>query len=88
MFVLVVMWGTLKWRWLRHCARRQKAFGSVLDEVIKCFQFTISLQPHYGPGVYSGSNRNGNQKMFLEVKSGRRKADNLTAFCEPTVYKM
>jgi hypothetical protein len=31
-----------------------------------------SFQPHYGPGVYSASNRNGYQESLWGVKSGRR----------------
>jgi hypothetical protein len=38
-------------------------------------------------GVDSPSNRNEYQESFWEVKGGRlvRKADNLTAICEPNV---
>jgi hypothetical protein len=45
-----------------------------------------SFQPHYGPGVDSASNRNEYQESSLGV-IGRpaRKADNLTAICEPIV---
>jgi hypothetical protein len=35
-----------------------------------------SLQPHYGPGAYSASDRNEYQKMFLKSKALlMRKAD-------------
>jgi hypothetical protein len=45
-----------------------------------------SSQPHYGPGVDSASNRNEYQEPSWGSK-GRpaRKADNLTAICEPIV---
>jgi hypothetical protein len=45
-----------------------------------------SFQPHYGPGVNSASNRNEYQEPSWGGK-GRpaRKADNLTAVCEPIV---
>jgi hypothetical protein len=39
-----------------------------------------SFQPHYGPGVDSASNRNEYQE-----ERPARKADNLTAICEPIV---
>jgi hypothetical protein len=46
-----------------------------------------------GPGVYSASNRNGTRIikiiMFLEGQVRQvRRADNLTAICEPTVQTM
>jgi hypothetical protein len=53
------------------------------------FSIYLILPAALGPGVYSTSNRNEYQKqkiMFLE--SGARpvrKADKLTAICEPTV---
>jgi hypothetical protein len=45
------------------------------------------FQPHYGPGVDSASNRNEYKESSWGVKDGRpaRKADNLTAICEPIV---
>jgi hypothetical protein len=53
------------------------------------FTVDLNLQPHYGPGVDSASNRRV-PGIFLGVKGGRQafKTDNLTAICEPTVYKM
>jgi hypothetical protein len=44
------------------------------------------IQPHYGPGVDWASNRNEYQESSWGSK-GRpaRKADNLTAICEPIV---
>jgi hypothetical protein len=46
----------------------------------------LSFQPHYGPGFDSASNRNEYQEPSWGGK-GRpaRKADNLTAICEPIV---
>jgi hypothetical protein len=46
--------------------------GSIPDEIIELFQFMQSFQPHYEPGVCSGSNRNEYQKTFLVVMRGRR----------------
>jgi hypothetical protein len=48
-------------------------------------QFTRSFQPHYGLGVYSASNRNEYQKIFLSKAGPARKADNVIAICEPIV---
>jgi hypothetical protein len=64
------------------CAISRKVESSSPDEVTEFFQFTESFQPHYGPGVYSASNRNEYQKIFL---GKAQKADNLTAVCEPIV---
>jgi hypothetical protein len=63
----------------------RKVAGSVPDEVI-FFQLSWSFQSHYGPGVDSASNRNEYQESSWG-KGGRpaRKADNLTAICEPIV---
>jgi hypothetical protein len=44
----------------------------VSDEVNFFFQFTLSFQPHYGPGIDSASNGDEYHKIFLGVKSGRR----------------
>jgi hypothetical protein len=50
-------------------------------KAIELLLFIQSFGPHYDPGVYSVSNRN-----YYQVKRGLfRKADNLTAICEPTV---
>jgi hypothetical protein len=38
---------------------------------LDCFQFTLSFQPHYVPGVDSASNRNGYQEFSWAVKRGR-----------------
>ena len=35
------------------------------------FSFTYSFRSHYGPGVYSTSNRNEYQEYFLGGKDGR-----------------
>ena len=36
------------------------------------FSLTLSIRPHYGPGVVSASNRNEYQEYFLGGKGGRR----------------
>jgi hypothetical protein len=78
--------GTCERSWLKHYATNRRVAGSSLDEVIEFFQFTLSFQPQYGPGVYSASNRNECQKMFLGSRARpARKADNLIAICEPIV---
>jgi len=35
------------------------------------FSLTYTFRPHYGPGVYSASNRNEYQKYFVGVKGSR-----------------
>jgi hypothetical protein len=55
----------------------QKVAGSSPDEVIDFF-FNL-------PKPSSECNRNEYQEIFLVVKRGRRKADNLTAVCGPIV---
>jgi hypothetical protein len=45
----------------------------------------IGLQPHYGPGVDSASNRNEYQEYSGGKGRPARKADNLTAIYEPIV---
>jgi hypothetical protein len=32
------------------------------------FSLTYSFRPHYGPGVYSASNRNKHQECFMGVE--------------------
>jgi hypothetical protein len=43
---------------------------TISDEVIECFQFTYFFQLYHGPEVYSTSNGNEYQKVFLGVKCG------------------
>jgi hypothetical protein len=47
--------------------------------------FFQSFQPHYGPGVDSASNRNEYQESSWGEGRPARRADNLTAICEPIV---
>jgi hypothetical protein len=51
------------------------------------FQFILSFQPHYGPGVDSVSDRNKYQESSCGGGKTRpeRKTDSLSAICEPTV---
>jgi len=52
-------------QWLRGCATNRKVAGS-----IPAFSLTLkSFRSHYGPGVYSASNRNEYQEHFLGVKA-------------------
>jgi hypothetical protein len=49
--------------WLRHYATSQKVTVSIPDEVIGLlFQFTLSSQLHYVPGVDLASNTNEYQE--------------------------
>jgi hypothetical protein len=41
------------------------------DEVINYFSMYLILPAALGPGVYSASNRNKFQKVYLGVKHGR-----------------
>jgi hypothetical protein len=58
---------------------------------LKVWQISKHLQPHYGPGVDWASNINEYQESSWGGGGGKgrpaRKADNLTAICEPIVYK-
>jgi hypothetical protein len=51
------------------------------------FNLSNPSQLHYGPGADSASDRNEYEKSSWGVKAGRlaRKADNLTAICDPIV---
>jgi hypothetical protein len=74
--------------WLRRYATSQKVARPSPDEVTEFFffQFTQSFQPQYGPGVYSTSNRNEYQNIFLRGKARTAsQADNITAVYQPTV---
>jgi hypothetical protein len=53
-------------------------------------EFTWFFQRYNGLGVDSACNRNEYQESSWGRGKGRtaRKADNLTAICEPIVYKM
>jgi hypothetical protein len=50
---------------------------------------TVNLLTALGPGVYSASNRNEYQKQKNNVSGSKvrpvRRADSLTAICEPIV---
>jgi hypothetical protein len=70
----------------------RKVADSRPDEVTEYFSIHLILLDALGPGVYSASNRNEyqNQKkiMFLGSRTRPvRRADSLTAICEPIVYK-
>jgi hypothetical protein len=58
--------------WLRHYAKSRRVAGSINDKVIGFFSVYLILQPHYGPGVASASNRNEYQESSWRVKGGRR----------------
>jgi hypothetical protein len=51
------------------------------------FQFAQYFQSHHGPGIYSASNRNVYQKIFLWSKAGPTgKVENVSAtVCEPII---
>jgi hypothetical protein len=68
-------------------ATSRKVAGPIPIEVI--FSIYLILPAALGPEVYSAYNRNEyrkQKKMFLESRAlPVRRADSLTAFCEPTV---
>jgi hypothetical protein len=49
------------------------------------FSIDTIFQPHYSPGVDSASDRNEYQEFSGGKGRPARKADNLTANCEPIV---
>jgi hypothetical protein len=53
----------------RHYATSRNVAGSSPDEVDLIY---LILQPHYGPGIDSASNRNEYQESSWGVKGGRR----------------
>jgi hypothetical protein len=69
---------------LRHCATRRKVAGLRLDGVNELSSICLILSVTLGPGVLSASNRNEYQKQKNRARPVR-KADNLTAICEPIV---
>ena len=50
-------------------ALRYKPEGRGFDSRLCHWNFLLSFQPHYGPGVDSASNRNEYQDYFLGVKA-------------------
>ena len=61
--------GTAVAQRLRYCAKNGKVAGSIPAGVRGFFIDIKSLRSHYGPGVYSASNRNEYQEYFLGVKA-------------------
>jgi len=61
--------GTAVAQWLRCCATNRKVAGSIPAGVSGFFIDIKSFRSHYGPGVYSTSNRNEYQEYFLGVKT-------------------
>jgi hypothetical protein len=78
------MWHAVVWLVEALCYKPEgRGFDSRQDDWI--FQFTLSFQPHYVPGFDSASNRNEYQESSGGKGLPARKADNLTAICEPIV---
>jgi hypothetical protein len=79
--VRVIGWGTML-----QAARLLDLF------LIRSSDFSIDLilplQPHYGHGVDSASNRNEYQESSWGEVRQAPKADNLTTICKPSVWKM
>jgi hypothetical protein len=71
---------------LWHYATNRKTAGSRPDEVNAFFSIYLILPAALGPGVYSEMNTRSRKLMFLESRAWSvRRADNLTAICEPIV---
>jgi hypothetical protein len=59
--------------------------GSILCEIIDFFPIYLILPPALGPGIYSDSNRNEYQKIFLEIKALLTpETGDFSASCDPT----
>jgi len=54
---------------LRCCATNRKVAGSIPAVFSGFFIDIKSFRQHYGPGVYSASNRNEYQEYFLGLKA-------------------
>jgi hypothetical protein len=72
-----------------HYATGRKVAGSRPDEIFPFISIYLILPPAIGTGVPSTPNRNEYQKQKNNILRSRarpvRRADNLTAICEPTV---
>jgi hypothetical protein len=75
-----------KRNWLNHYPTSRKVAVSIPNEVTGSFDWPNPSNRTIGPGVDSAFNRNEDQESSWGGK-GRpaRKADNLTAICEPIV---
>ena len=56
-------------QWLRCCATNRKVASSIPAGISGFFIDILSFRSHYGPGVYSVSNRNEYQEYFRGVKA-------------------
>jgi hypothetical protein len=64
---------SMRCRWLRHCATGQNVVGLSPDEVNEFFfPICLILPAALGPGIYSASNGNEYQKIFLGLSRGWR----------------
>jgi hypothetical protein len=75
---------------VRALCYKPKGGSSRPDEVDEFFPIYLILPAALGPGVYSAFNRNKYQKQKKKLFLGSRvqpvrRADNLTAICEPIV---
>jgi hypothetical protein len=74
---------------LSHYATSRMVAGPRVDEANEIFSTYVILPAALGPGVYSATNRNENQKLKIMFLVSRvrpaRKAHKLTAICEPSV---
>jgi hypothetical protein len=73
--------------WLRHCAISRNDVSSIPDDVIGFFKSSPSSRT-----MDLGSTQPQTEMSTRNLPGGKRwparKTDNLTAICEPSVYKM
>jgi hypothetical protein len=85
-YLYTYLFGGTRWRsWLRHYATNRKVVGSIPDDVIGFF----NLSNPSSRTMALGSTQPLTEMSTKKIPGGKglpaRKADNLTAICEPIV---
>jgi hypothetical protein len=81
-------WDT-RWRsWLRHYATSQNVAGSILSEVIWFFNWPNPSSRTMALGSTQALTETSAMNLLWGKGRPARKADNLTAICEPIIWKM
>jgi hypothetical protein len=81
------MWGTQS-SWVWHHATSWKVMGSIPDEVIGFFNWPSPSSCTMALGSTHPLTEMSTRNLPGDKGRPTRKADNLTAICEPTVWKM
>jgi hypothetical protein len=68
---------------LRHCAASRKVAGSILDEVNAFFNFPNPSSHNMALGFTQPLTEISTRNLPVAKALSARKADNLTAFCDP-----